>query len=605
MRWLLLMLCLPFLAPAFAAERAALVIGNWAYEKGRLVNPENDAKAVAAALLGLRFDVTVATNLDRDTMLEALDGFRTKIQPGGLALVYYSGHGVEVGGENWLLPVRNGAIGTQAQVRIRSVSARDVLQTLEEGGARLNLLVLDACRDNPLPAGARTASRGLVPISTGSSTLVAYSTSPGMTASDGSGNNSPYTAALVRVLKQTDVQIPDLFNQVGAEVLRSTGGAQVPWNSNTPIWPPIQLAGGASAIPSPLPEGGALGELRIEVSPADAQVYIDGALVGEGSQTLRSLPANTTREVEARRSGYQPHAIRAYIKAGEATSVRLALGPLVAAEPKPAPATAAVSPPAGPLSAASLPAAPAAGQPYRRPLRSGGEGPEMVVLPGGRFVMGSPEREEGRYPDEGPQRDVTVRSFAMGVTEVTFADWDRCVSAGGCKQRPEDEGWRRGNRPVINVSWDDAQEYARWLSGETGRKYRLPSEAEWEYAARGGTSSAYWWGNEIGRNRANCVGCESRWDNKQTAPVKSFAANPFGLYDTAGNVWEWVSDCYKDSYQGAPSDGRSVEASGCEMRVLRGASWYSRPSWLRSALRLGNGPSSRSDSIGFRLAEDL
>jgi len=179
------------------------------------------------------------------------------------------------------------------------------------------------------------------------------------------------------------------------------------------------------------------------------------------------------------------------------------------------------------------------GQAYRRPLRDGGEGPEMVVIPGGSFLMGSPESEDGHQSDEGPQRTVTIRSFAMGTTEVTFADYDRCTAAGVC-EKADDQGWGRGTRPVINVNWDDATQYAKWLSEQTGKRYRLPTEAEWEYAARGGTTSAYWWGSEIGRNRANCGGCGSEWDAKQTAPVRSFAKNSFGLYEVSGNAWEWV-----------------------------------------------------------------
>lgn len=327
MRWFFVLLTLVAVPAVFAAERAALVIGNANYEVGRLTNPVNDATDVAAALKALDFDVTLATDLDREGMLEQLDVFRQKVQPGGLSLVYYSGHGVEAGGENWLLPVHNWQIGTQAKVRIHSVSAQDLLSSVEDAGARLNILILDACRDNPLPAGARSASRGLKSIDVGSSTLVAYSTSPGKTAADGEGRNSPYTAALLQVLRQRQVAVPDLFNQVGAEVLRSTTGAQVPWNSNTPIWPPIQLttSGRTSAISQSQEQLGALGELRVEVSPGDASVYVDESYVGQGSQVIASLPPNTSKRVEARRDGYITRDISVYIKAGQPTEVRLDL----------------------------------------------------------------------------------------------------------------------------------------------------------------------------------------------------------------------------------------------------------------------------------------
>jgi cyclophilin family peptidyl-prolyl cis-trans isomerase/uncharacterized caspase-like protein len=230
-----------------APDRVALVIGNGSYEIGRLNNPLNDANDMAAALRDLEFDVTVARDLDRAGMLEELDVFRRKIAPGGIALVFYAGHAMEVDSRNWLLPVNNRRIDTQAQVKIQSVSAQDIVDTLEEGGARLNVLILDACRDNPLPAGARSARRGLGAVSTGTSTLVAFSTSPGRTADDGNGRNSPYTAALLNALRQQEVAIPDLFNRAGAELVRSSSGRQIPWKSETPIWPPIALRGSAAA----------------------------------------------------------------------------------------------------------------------------------------------------------------------------------------------------------------------------------------------------------------------------------------------------------------------------------------------------------------------
>ena len=199
----------------------------------------------------------------------------------------------------------------------------------------------------------------------------------------------------------------------------------------------------------------------------------------------------------------------------------------------------------------------AVGAVFRDALKDGGEGPEMAVLPTGRFQMRS-----GRDSDEGPVRTVNIsKRIAMGRYEVTFADYDRFVSATG-RESPDDKGWGRGTRPVINVSQADAKAYAAWLSAQTGEPYRLPSEAEWEYAAWAGTRTRYSWGNEIVRNRANCHGYGSKWDNARTAPVGSFAANAFGLYDMHGNVWEWVADCYHNNYEGAPSDGRAW-TSGC------------------------------------------
>ena len=154
----------------------------------------------------------------------------------------------------------------------------------------------------------------------------------------------------------------------------------------------------------------------------------------------------------------------------------------------------------------------------------------------------------------------------------------------------------------MNVSWDDAKGYVDWLSGKTGEEYRLLSEAEWEFVARAGTRTARYWGDEVGRNRANCRGCGSRWDGEQTAPMGLFSANPFGLYDVHGNVGEWVEDCWNDSYHGAPTDGSAWESGRCESRVLRGGSWYGRPRFLRSALRGGFTSGGRGSGVGFRVA---
>jgi formylglycine-generating enzyme required for sulfatase activity len=238
-------------------------------------------------------------------------------------------------------------------------------------------------------------------------------------------------------------------------------------------------------------------------------------------------------------------------------------------------------------------------------LTQPGQGPEMVLIRGGTFEMGSNEST-----DETPVHQVSVKDFAIGRCEVTFDEYDRFAEATK-REKPDDWGFGRGNRPVIAVSWEDARAYADWLSQQTGKQYRLPTEAEWEYAARASTTTQYWWGDEIRQDQrvwANCNGCGSEWDSKETAPVGSFPANPFGLLDTAGNVWEWVEDCWHENYQDAPQDGSAwLEANGgkCEGRVVRGGSWGVIPRWLRSADRLGYRPTDRDDVLGFRLVQDL
>jgi formylglycine-generating enzyme required for sulfatase activity len=232
--------------------------------------------------------------------------------------------------------------------------------------------------------------------------------------------------------------------------------------------------------------------------------------------------------------------------------------------------------------------------------------PEMVVVPSGDFMMGSPAHERDSNNDESPQHRVRFASaFAISRFEVTFDEWDACVMLGGCIYHPSDQGWGRGGRPVINVSWEDAQSFVAWLSRRTGRVYRLLSEAEWEYAARAGSETSYFWGDEIGKGNANCFGCGSQWDNKQTAPVGSFKANAFGVSDMAGNVRELVQDCYQDSYSGAPTDGSAATGGDCSNRVVRGGSWNDDPPTLRSANRDRNPIGYRYNSVGFRVGRPL
>jgi formylglycine-generating enzyme required for sulfatase activity len=231
--------------------------------------------------------------------------------------------------------------------------------------------------------------------------------------------------------------------------------------------------------------------------------------------------------------------------------------------------------------------------------------PDMVRIPAGGFRMGCGTGAEECGDDEKPAHEVRVPAFEIGKYEVTFAEWDVCAADGGCTHKPDDEGWGRGERPVIKVSWDDAQQYVDWLSRKTGLAYRLPSEAEWEYAARAGMRTAYWWGDAISSNRANCRGCGSRWDNEKTAPVGSFAANPWGLHDVHGNVWEWVQDCWNDDYQGAPTDGSAWLRGDCGRRLLRGGSWDDLPRDLRAAYRDWLPAVYRYNFNGFRLARTL
>jgi formylglycine-generating enzyme required for sulfatase activity len=253
--------------------------------------------------------------------------------------------------------------------------------------------------------------------------------------------------------------------------------------------------------------------------------------------------------------------------------------------------------------------------------------PTLVTIPAGKFEMGSPADEPGRFDAEGPQHTVAVKSFALAKYPVTGGQFLKFLTESGYQPAPCNPimglGWRSTGHgqayaptdtespqwPATCLSWKDAQAYITWLNGKSKKAYRLPSEAEWEYAARAGTDTARWWGPLIGANNANCAGCGSAWDAHDIAPVGSFQPNPFGLYDMLGNVWQWTEDCWNESYVGAPADGSAWKSGDCKKRVLRGGSWSNLPVFIRSAAR-SRGDSEGKDFdyssySGFRLARSL
>jgi formylglycine-generating enzyme required for sulfatase activity len=320
-------------------------------------------------------------------------------------------------------------------------------------------------------------------------------------------------------------------------------------------------------------------------------------------------------------SDYEAY-LKAYPKGRFADLARARIERLKAAAPKtetPAPRPPAAPPPAAerprPAPAPAIPApaptapAPAAG-PAEKPTGGVAGGaeikdcpacPPLIGLKQGEFVMGSNVDD----PSERPAHRVSIpHSFAIGRYEVTGEQWNACVDAGAC-QRSSAGANAAKNAPVRDVSWDDAQAYVKWLSKASGKTYRLPTEAEWEYAARGGTTTRYWWGDQMKTGKANCKGCGDPWSQEGPAPAGSFAANPYGLHDMNGSVWEWMSDCWHTSYKGAPADGRSWEEPNCRMRVIRGGSWREGADYMLSSTRFKYDASVRQSQNGFRVARDL
>jgi formylglycine-generating enzyme required for sulfatase activity len=321
-----------------------------------------------------------------------------------------------------------------------------------------------------------------------------------------------------------------------------------------------------------LAEGPAKGTLHIRTLPGDAELTVNGQPKGRSpadaaESLLLHLPEGE-HLLRAVKDGFDPVERSVFVAADTERTVQLDLAPQI----------------------------------------------DMVRIEGGCFLMGSPESEPERDADEGPQHEVCVQPFEIGRYEVTFADWDACVADGGCSAEPDDQGWGRGRRPVVNVSWEHVGEYVRWLNGKGGQQgYRLPSEAEWEYAARAGTTTPYFTGDCISTDQANFDGTfeygdcppPTEVDLHQTQPVGSYGANPWGLYDMNGNVNEFVADCWNEGYVGAPTDGSAWEDGNCSRRVLRGGSWFGYPGYLRSAYRCRSGPAFGHRTIGFRLARSV
>ena len=685
--------------PSDAAERVALVIGNATYAHApRLANPLNDAGDVGVALARLGFEVTVIENAGYDTLRRGLRAFTRSAATAEIAVVFYAGHGIEVDGRNFLVPV-DARLESDREVEFETVPL-DLVSRGVEGASGLGLVILDACRDNPFAASmrrsgaTRSIGRGLARVEPSGETLVAYAAKEGTVAADGSGRNSPYTAALLDHVEEPGLEVGLMFRKVRDSVLAATGGAQEPFTYGSLSSEGVYLkdspedADGPPAVADVAGEG-AQGATDGSVPAMQEQVAARAYEAAERLATVAAYEAFLRRFPES----FYAELARGHIREltgpdGSGPAVAVAADP-APADPLPEAAEAevaalAVEQPADLPSSATPEEGEAAlglGRSGRRLVQESltalgystrgvdgvigprsrdaiarwqaarGDGatgyltgaqhagliaeaseavaearaeararfapgrkfrdcatcPEMVVIPGGTFTQGSPASEEGRFSAEGPQRRVSVRSFALGVTEVTFAQWDACVSSGGCSHRPIDWDWGRGSRPVIDVSWEDAKAYIAWLNRKVeGRPYRLPSESEWEYAARAGTQTRYSWGDGVGRNRANCDGCGSRWDGRvDGSGGVVFRPNRFGLHDMHGNVWEWVEDCWNGSYSGAPRDGSAWRSGNCSLAVLRGGSRFDRPDILRSANRSWLARVNRIFIIGFRVARTL
>jgi formylglycine-generating enzyme required for sulfatase activity len=550
-----------------AQNRWALVIGNAAYgvDIGPLQNPVNDATDMAVTLQQLGFEVIVLLDATGPQMEEGIAAFRRQLRPGGFGLFYYAGHGAQVEGTNYLIPI-GANVESAKTAKADAVSAESVLASMVEAGTALNFIILDACRNNPFTHRWPVGRPGLAPMQAARGSLIAYATAPGAVAVDGTGRNGTYTKHLLRYLTVPDLVVEQLFKQVRTAVEEETQGVQIPWEASS-LQGEFTFRSTNGARPS-MVAGAA--------PPRQGQA---GAL-GAGLAALR--PA-----------GQNPQALAPTIR--------------------------------------------------------GQDGAEMVLVPAGEFVMGSapeeitdllqrqPKAKGALLKDETPRHRVFLDAFYLDTYEVSNARFQQFVQATGYRTQAERQGggkvrtgvktwaqvpdasWRaptgQGSgiagleaHPVVQVSWHDANAYCTWAGK------RLPTEAEWEKAARGTDGRPYPWGDQADGSRVNFCdrNCPFEWQDAAvddghgaTAPVGSYEGgkSPYGAYDLAGNVWEWVADRYNARYyQRSPARNPQGPASGAQVGV-RGGSWLYNALAFRTTVRSGLPPDQRNNNIGLRCVQ--
>ncbi len=616
-------------------HRVALVIGNGAYRDHPLANPVHDADAMRDALQALGFDVITLRDATRQQMVDGLAAFERHSAASGTGLVYFAGHGTSVGGTTWLAPV-DADVGSPASLSRTGIDLQTVLDaTSRPPGDRIDLIILDSCLIAP-PGAGHVAARKPPP-----HTLVAYAAAPGEGAADGA-THGVYTAALLQTLALPGLGIAQVFDRAGAMVERATGHRQMPWIASSLSDAAATLAftgprragtgvaqagGGTAQRSDRLADVGVVALASRGVMPKDsAEQYEitfwesikDSKEAGDYEAYLKTYPNGRFAQLaQARLTRLRAAASRA--PAASAPAPAASSTPAPAPVPAPAqtasPAPASAQPahtPGLPPKAAPKAPPPAAAAATSAPPQKGGATPAneirdcpacpaMLAVSPGTFAMGSNSGD----PSEKPAHRVTLdHAFALAKYGVTVAQWNACRDAGACPRLPNDSN-TVANAPVRDLSWDDAQLYVKWLSKISGKSYRLPTEAEWEFAARGGTATRFWWGNEMRPGNANCKDCGPPWRAEAPDNVGSFAANPLGFYDMGGGVWEWVSDCWHASYRNAPADGRSWDEPNCQVRVIRGGSWRDGAGYMPVSTRFKYDSSVRYSANGFRVARDV
>lgn len=682
LRWITILTIVQlFISPAIYAKenRVALVIGNGKYENAPLKNPVNDANDIGNLLQKLGFQVISGTNLSRKELRQNIREFGHALQKADVGFFYFAGHGVQFNGENYLIPI-SADMQSQEEVVDEAISVSSVLRKMEIAGNAVNIVVLDACRNNPFESSYRSGSRGLTRLDGPTGSYIAYATAPGKIASDGRGKNGLYTQHLLQYMQEPGLTIEQVFKKVRVGVIGDTGGKQIPWENSSLLgdfyfvkksqeqklldpndtinyelrfWKSADKSASRSFYQAYLekyPNGHftdlarsklkkyEYGHLTIRSNVFGDRININGDYRGSSQLDIELTPGKHLIEVS--KKGYETYQTQIVVKGNQQhlINVQLRKGSSKASEPvNPSELVkSSHEPSTGIISQAKTNNPIAMNSPSSQENKINAErlennlpiqndkdflGIEMIKVKSGCFHMGSDLAEEGRLQDELLHEVCISQDFWLGKYEVTQQQWMDIMGKNpaffkGCGK----------DCPIENVSWNDVQTFIFRLNNKTGLNYRLPTEAEWEYAARAASSSAVytenpewigvnnvpsldpiaWYSGNSGVKYIGGKYCED-WDDKQfdavrcgVHPVGIKKANSWGFYDMIGNVWEWTNDRY-----GSYSSQQKHDPKGAKkgyMRVTRGGNWRDSLQQNRAAARYGFGVRDRHEHIGFRLA---